>query len=225
MNGRQATDGMGFHRSAGVFSQKDAERLRNRGNALAFDPLQQGWVLQDCEDDLEATLNGCLRIRTLNKVPGLSWRNWTSDDVPVLREALSDSDIWTFLPEDFEGALTDTQAHALIEVANTFDLHDVQAVTKDGHPIGQVRLQFNSRSDGAAELSYWFAKAVWGQGVASEVLPRYLDRIQSVFPKIKTLTARVHQKNAASGRLLNKLGFEPVRHDGNWVFLDRPNGQ
>jgi RimJ/RimL family protein N-acetyltransferase len=64
--------------------------------------------------------------------------------------------------------------------------------------------------DGAArELGYWLTPAVWGRGYATEAAEAVVDMARHALP-VRRLTAFHHAANAASGRVLTKLGFREV---------------
>lgn len=88
----------------------------------------------------------------------------------------------------------------------------------DGEEIFAVRLKENGAFLGlvylnpyydtpACEFSYEFLPEFWGQGYACEVLSELL-RYCGQERGEKELLAETQQKNTASRRLLEKLGFE-----------------
>ncbi|MBC7483750.1 MAG: GNAT family N-acetyltransferase [Rhizobacter sp.] len=56
--------------------------------------------------------------------------------------------------------------------------------------------------DGEREVTYWIARARWGQGIASEALRQFLCEQPS-----RPLRARAARDNAASIRVLMRCGF------------------
>ena len=58
------------------------------------------------------------------------------------------------------------------------------------------------------ELGYWLGKPFWGQGYASEAGLRLLG-FGFHDLKLEQIGAAYHQDNPASGRVLEKLGFQP----------------
>lgn len=75
--------------------------------------------------------------------------------------------------------------------------------------------------DGRRYLGYWFGRAFWGRGVATEALRRFLDGFQE-----RPLSAHVVVHNVASMRVLERCGFVEVeRNDEEVLFeLRRPTG-
>lgn len=64
------------------------------------------------------------------------------------------------------------------------------------------------RQSGAVEMGYWIARRHWGRGIATESCTALLDIARTV--GLASLEASHFLDNPASGRVLEKLGFEPV---------------
>ena len=62
---------------------------------------------------------------------------------------------------------------------------------------------------GAPELGYWFGKAHWGQGYATEAA-RAVVSFAFGDASVRALTSGYFVDNPASGRVLSKLGFRRV---------------
>lgn len=82
-------------------------------------------------------------------------------------------------------------------------------------PIGLVFLYEETTDAAASELriGYLFAEAVWGQGLASEVVAGLVSWTQSE-SSIGRLTAGVASMNRASARVLVKCGFQQIAENG-----------
>ena len=64
------------------------------------------------------------------------------------------------------------------------------------------------RPSGAVELGYWIARPFWGRGLATEAGTALVDIARTLgFP---SLEASHFTDNPASGRVLEKLGFESL---------------
>lgn len=194
-------------RSDGVLSAAEVERCRAEGVALAYDPIQIGWVMAATENDLS----------TEPAETELVFRHWENGDAATLAAMLSSERLWKFLPETYAGPVSKEAAAQLIDVSRA-DHHLVLAVTRDDVPIGQVRLLFNGPE--AAEISYWFGEAYWGNGYASEVVRRFTQQSLRDRPDLTRLFAVVHKNNPASRRVLEKAGFAFASRDGDWLTLD-----
>jgi RimJ/RimL family protein N-acetyltransferase len=64
------------------------------------------------------------------------------------------------------------------------------------------------RESGAVELGYWVARPHWGRGIATEACRAVVDIARTL--KLAALEASHFLDNPASGRVLEKLGFEPT---------------
>ncbi|MEO8175059.1 MAG: GNAT family N-acetyltransferase [Sphingomicrobium sp.] len=64
------------------------------------------------------------------------------------------------------------------------------------------------RPSGAVEMGYWVARLFWGRGIATEASVALLDIARTL--GLPRLQASHFLDNPASGRVLEKLGFEPV---------------
>lgn len=75
--------------------------------------------------------------------------------------------------------------------------------------IGLFRAEDAGKSSGDWELGYWVAKNRWGRGIATEAARAVLDLgfFGLLLPR---LVASHFIDNPASGRVLEKLGFEPT---------------
>lgn len=78
------------------------------------------------------------------------------------------------------------------------------AAMLDGRMIGLVDI--DEIADGEGELGYWFEQAAWGQGFASEAATAV---VRFAFAQAGLLSLRSGHAadNAASGRVLSRLGF------------------
>lgn len=64
------------------------------------------------------------------------------------------------------------------------------------------------RPSGAVELGYWIARAHWGRGIATEACTALVDIARML--GLESLEGAHFIDNPASGRVLEKLGFEPT---------------
>ena len=198
-------------RSEGPLDGGELALARAQGVALAYDPAQAGWVPATCRDDLAPPLGAPL---------ALAFRPWEEADAPAFRALLDDPEVWRFLPESHR-PLSEDDARALIALSAA-PHHEVRAVLADGRPVGQVRLLRGP--EGEAELSYWLGRGHWGRGLGSALVARAAARAFADHPRLRALTARVHEGNPASARALEKAGFAEEGRDGPWRWfrLRRP---
>jgi [ribosomal protein S5]-alanine N-acetyltransferase len=82
---------------------------------------------------------------------------------------------------------------------------------EDGRYIGCCGLR--APGDGmAASLGYYLARAYWGRGLASEASRAFIEVAFNRWG-LDRVEADVEKGNAASERILQKLGFKYMRHE------------
>ena len=64
------------------------------------------------------------------------------------------------------------------------------------------------RASGAVELGYWIGRSFWGRGYATEACRALVDIARTL--GLPSLEGSHFLDNPASGRVLEKLGFEPT---------------
>lgn len=86
-------------------------------------------------------------------------------------------------------------------------LRQAFAITLDGDLIG---ITGHTASDpGSASIGYWIGKPYWQQGFATEATRALLHHCFEN-QKFQQLTCAHFAKNAASARVIAKLGFQPI---------------
>jgi RimJ/RimL family protein N-acetyltransferase len=78
----------------------------------------------------------------------------------------------------------------------------------DGAPRLVGGCGLGRRSSGAVELGYWIARRHWGRGIATEACMALIDIARAL--RLPSLEGSHFLDNPASGRVLEKLGFEPT---------------
>lgn len=224
-------------RSEGLLTESQLSYCRKNNIPVAYDPGQIGWVLASATDDIahladkqffgvdipaNRTNEPTQRINTV--APDYHLRPWHSDDVETYLSLLDDPDVWTWLPEAYPAPLTAEVAESLIELSNTSDHHQVQAVMRNGEVVGQARLEFDvdAENPAVAEISYWLGKTHWGKGIASELVPLFTSSCFARNPNINAIVARVHNDNKASRRALEKAGYsldKSTQTDPDWMLF------
>lgn len=93
----------------------------------------------------------------------------------------------------------------------------------DGKAIGDAGFHGPPRADGELEVGYALVPAARGVGLASEAVGLLITWAHRQ-PGVSAITARVDPGNAASERLLTRLGFRSDgRHNGMQRFVLRPS--
>ena len=131
-----------------------------------------------------------------------------AEDAPALAEAIADQRIvrnlatapWPYRLRDAEAFLAqprDPRLPTLLVFERT-----------GGPPqlVGSCGL--GRRPSGAVELGYWIARPYWGRGYATEACTALVDIARTL--GIRQLEGSHFLDNPASGRVLEKLGFEPL---------------
>lgn len=77
-----------------------------------------------------------------------------------------------------------------------------------GAPLLVGACGLGRRPSGAVELGYWVARAHWGRGLATEAALALIDIARAL--RLPALEGSHFLDNPASGRVLEKLGFQPT---------------
>ncbi len=207
-------------RSDGPLSLHALTKARSTGTKLSFDPVQNGWVRAEAQDDFDPyhVRPGWPRAKSAD---ALTFRQWSQTDAPVFRTLLNNPNVWTFLPTGFPGEITLDAARELISLAEDETLHIVRAICHDGLPVGQVRLEFRTQEP---ELSYWLGEPFWHKGIGRKAVSRFVAECFAADSELDSMIARVKPDNYGSLRILEQTGF--VRERGlvvepEWIGLRR----
>lgn len=205
-------------RSAGTLSRDEFAQCKAQSIALAYDPVQIGWVFADCLDDFAtpdiAAPDAVPRAEAApftprSLAPTYRFRAWTEADLPVYRSLLDDPAVWAMMYESYPNPLDEDLALELIRLSCASDHHEVRAVSRDGQIVGQVRMLFQSGAAAdSAEFSYWFGRAHWGKGIGTAIVAVHTGQTFVRHPALTSIFAMAHRDNAASRRVLEKAGYQ-----------------
>lgn len=142
------------------------------------------------------------------RTPRLLLRPGFPEDAPALAMAIGDKAIvmnlagppWPFRLRDAEAYLARAR-DPVLPCLLIFKRTDSAPVL-----IGECGLA--RRPSGSVELGYWIARDRWGQGFAFEACSALIDIARTL--GLDSLEGSHFVDNPASGRVLEKLGFEPV---------------
>lgn len=131
-----------------------------------------------------------------------------AEDAPALAAAIGDERIvrnlatapWPYRLRDAEAYLAQPR-DPLLPSFLIFERTDAEPRLLGSCGLGR-------RPSGAVEMGYWVARRYWGRGVATEASTALLDIARTL--RLPRLQASHFIDNPASGRVLEKLGFEPV---------------
>ena len=140
------------------------------------------------------------------RTPRLLLRPGFPEDAPALATAIADQAIvrnlavvpWPYTLRDAEAFLASPRDPILPSML-VFE-------RTDGAPqlVGSCGL--GRRPSGAVELGYWIARPCWGRGYATEACSALVDIARTL--GLARLEGSHFLDNPASGRVLEKLGFE-----------------
>lgn len=223
----------GRARSLGILDPSEAAYCRARGIALAFDPLQNGYVTAACLDDI--SFSGLDAVAYRPTTPAIAARTrftlrpWRDDEAGLFLALVREPEIWRYLPEPYPAHIDETLVRQLILISAELGRHYVLAIAVSDRPVGQVRLMFDRSSPAGTrgEISYWLGREHWGKRLGSEVVALFTHRCFSEFPDLLTIVAKVHRENQASARVLIKAGYRlttPLDADPAWsiFIMERP---
>jgi len=131
-----------------------------------------------------------------------------AEDAPALAAAIADEMIvrnlatapWPYGLRDAEAFLAQARDPALPSFL-IFERTDAEPRLVGSCGLGR-------RPSGAVELGYWIARPFWGRGYATEAASALIDIARTM--GFKRLEGSYFLDNPASGRVLEKLGFQPL---------------
>lgn len=140
--------------------------------------------------------------------PRVTLRRPEPGDAPRVAALMNDYDVvknlsrapWPYGPQDAAEWL----AHIAAPNAARGD-YPFAVVTGEGL-VGVVGISTNPQNSEGVELGYWFGRPYWGQGYATEAARLALEFAFRELD-LQEIDAGHFADNAASGRVLQKLGF------------------
>ena len=142
------------------------------------------------------------------RTPRLLLRPGFPEDAPALAGAIADEAIvrnlasvpWPYRMRDAEAFLASPRDPILPSLL----------IFERGESAPQLvgSCGLGRRPSGAVEMGYWIAKGFWGRGYATEACMALVDMARAL--GLLSLEGSHFLDNPASGRVLEKLGFEPL---------------
>ena len=140
------------------------------------------------------------------RTPRLLLRPGFPEDAPALARAMSDRAIarnlavvpWPYTLRDAEAFLASPRDPVLPSFL-IFERTDASPLLVGACGLGR-------RPSGAVEMGYWIARPFWGRGLATEACVALIEIARTL--GLPSLEASHFIDNPASGRVLDKLGFE-----------------
>ena len=150
-----------------------------------------------------------LSVPDLITAPRLQMHRLARSDLEGLMAVNGDPQVTQYLPYKAWSTSADAEAWYLRMENLQKDGTAIQWVIARNdtlEPIGTCLLFRYEQASECAELGYVLARAYWGQGWMSEALRAAIDWIFGSTP-LRRLEAYVDGRNAASSRLLQRIGF------------------
>jgi ribosomal-protein-alanine N-acetyltransferase len=154
-------------------------------------------------------------------------RRATWDDLDPVHRLISNAQAMRYWSRPEHETLEETRHWLRFLVEPAPDSVDF-LIEKDGAVIGKA---------GAwqlPEVGFLLHPDHWGQGLAQEAMLAVIGHLEAEFPELPELTAEVDPRNAASLRLLGRLGFQETHRAertmqwrDEWcdsIYLARPRG-
>lgn len=134
-------------------------------------------------------------------------RPWIIDDLDSLLKYANNAAIADYMTDQFPHPYTIDKARAFIEeAANAAPIH-VFAIDINGQAMGgigihpQTDIHFKN-----AELGYWLAEPLWGQGIITRAILQMVDFGFKTY-EVNRIFARPFGTNIGSQKALEKAGF------------------
>jgi RimJ/RimL family protein N-acetyltransferase len=139
----------------------------------------------------------------------LEFRRWRPDDLPLALELWGDPRVTGLIGGPFTREQVERRLHDEIATERT---HGIQywPLFEAGEFVGCCGLR--PRAAGIQELGFHLVATAWGRGLASEAARATIDHAYGAL-NVAALFAGHHPDNAASRRLLEKLGFRRTHEE------------
>ncbi len=132
------------------------------------------------------------------------------EDAPVLARYANNPNVAMYLRDRFPHPYATADAVQFIEYATRTKDECVACIAVNGDAVGVVGLQFRTDVERcSAELGYWLGEPFWGRGVMSAAIAGFTAWAMPRF-ELTRIYAEVFAENPASGRVLEKCGFERI---------------
>lgn len=136
----------------------------------------------------------------------LGFRTWTTDDLPLAVELWQDAAVTSWLLGPLTAEAVRARLAREMQQQSQFGIQYWPAfLLATGEFAGCAGLR--PKAEGLLECGYYFKPAFWGLGLASEAGQAIIDYAFNTLD-VETLFAGHHPANAASRRVLEKLGFK-----------------
>ncbi len=148
-------------------------------------------------------------------------RPWALSDVASVTKLANNRNIWRNLRDVFPHPYTETDAIEWLQARdNPTEEGLYLAIDVDGQAVGGVacRLQ-NDVECRTGDIGYWLGEPYWGRGIVTEAVQILTEYIFDDLDLVR-LQASVFAWNPASGRVLEKAGYQLEGHLKKAAFKD-----
>lgn len=136
-------------------------------------------------------------------------RRYRVEDTRQLQLIANDPGIAATMRDMFPHPYTTADAEEWIKLATGGLKESSFAIEVNGELAGGVGVQlYKKEARVTAEMGYWLGRRFWGQGIATAATGAFVPWVFETYPEISRLQACVFDSNPASGRVLEKNGFE-----------------
>ena len=135
-------------------------------------------------------------------------RSYRAADADALARNADNRNVSRNMRDAFPFPYRLSDASAWIEFASSQSPQTNFAITANGEVIGGIGITLQSDVNRrSAEIGYWLGEPHWGQGIATASLRAMTDWAFAEFDLVR-IYAEVFEWNPASGRVLEKAGYE-----------------
>lgn len=132
------------------------------------------------------------------------------EDIPALARHANNPKVAAHLRDRFPSPYSIEDGYRFLEYVDCTREECVAAVVVGGEVAGVVGIQFRSDIERcSAELGYWIGEPFWGRGIVTAAIRGFVEWAMPRFV-LTRIYAEVFAENIASGRVLEKVGFEFV---------------
>lgn len=146
----------------------------------------------------------------------LLFRLLCAEDLKFMLALTGEPDVVQYLP----GMITDEDMmRSWLSSLQPEDNEYLIFLKETGTPIGKCSLTLQP-DESSCEIGYMLLPQYWNQGYGTEIAQWLMSMAESY--GVSRITAMSHAQNAASVRILEKLGFK--KYTIGWMLVDTPDG-
>jgi RimJ/RimL family protein N-acetyltransferase len=128
-------------------------------------------------------------------------------DVEAVFTYASDDEYLRYLPIKMPYLRSDAETFLAKQVLLDRETNPSWAIEVDGAPGGGLNIRFFAEHR-VSEIGYALARGLWGQGIATASSRLVIAAAFEAYPQLQRVRARADARNAASIRVMKKLGMK-----------------